>query len=49
MKILVTLFETLASINDPATQMFITLVVVLGVVGLALYVAVLAIKRGGPR
>jgi hypothetical protein len=49
MKILVTLFEMLAAIKDPATQMFITLVAVLGVVGLALYVAVLAIKRGGPR
>jgi hypothetical protein len=49
MKILVTLFEMLAAIKDPATQIFITLVAVLGVVGLALYVAVLAIKRGGPR
>ena len=49
MKILVTLFEMLAAIKDPATQMFITLVAVLGVVGLALYVAVLAIKREGPR
>lgn len=49
MKILVTLFEMLAAIKDPATQMFISLVAVLGVVGLALYVAVLAIKRGGSR
>lgn len=49
MKILVTLFETLAAINNPATQMFIALLVVLGVVALALYVAVLAIKRGGTR
>lgn len=47
MKILVTLLEMLAAIKDPATQMFITLVAVLGIVGLALYVVALAIKRGG--
>jgi hypothetical protein len=40
------LFFMLAAINDPATQMFITLLVVLGVVGLALYVVLQALKRG---
>lgn len=40
------IFEMLAAINDPATQMFIALLMVLGVVGLALYVAMLALKHG---
>lgn len=40
------IFGMLAAINDPATQMFITLLMVLGVVGLALYVVLQALKRG---
>ncbi|MBY0241203.1 MAG: hypothetical protein K2X55_17995 [Burkholderiaceae bacterium] len=41
------LFDMLTAIKDPATQMFIALVAVLGVVGFALYVVALALKRGG--
>jgi flagellar biogenesis protein FliO len=43
---LINLFELITAINDPATQMFIAMLMVLGVIGLALYVVVLALKRG---
>jgi hypothetical protein len=46
MDILIKILEMLSAINDPATQMFITLLMVLGVIGLALYVVLLALKRG---
>lgn len=47
MKFLLTVVETLSAIKDPATLMFITMLAVLGVVGMALYVVVVALKRGG--
>lgn len=40
------LLDMLTAIKDPAMQMFIALVAVLGVVGFALYVVALALKRG---
>lgn len=40
------ILDMLVAINDPAKQMFIALLMVLGVVGLALYVVLLALKRG---
>ncbi len=46
MYILIMILEKLSAINDPATQMFITMLMVLGVIGLALYVVLLAVKRG---
>lgn len=47
MKFLLTVVETLSAIKDPVTLMFITVLAVLGIVGLALYVVVIALKRGG--
>ena len=44
----IALFQMITAINDPATQMFVALLMVLGVTGLALYVAALALKRGRP-
>jgi hypothetical protein len=43
---LINLFELITAINDPATQMLIAMLMMLGVIGLALYVVVLALKRG---
>ena len=43
---IITIIDKVTSIHDPVTLMFITLVAALGIVGFALYVVVLALKRG---
>lgn len=47
MEVINKFIQALTAIGDPATQMFIAMLATLAVVGFALYVAVLALKRGG--
>jgi hypothetical protein len=46
MENLLTLLRMLTSISDPTTLVFLAAIAALGVVGLALYVVVLALKHG---
>lgn len=41
------LFTTILNIHDPQTQLFVLATGALGIAGLALYVVLQAIKRGG--
>lgn len=43
------LIQTITTINDPTTLVFTSCVLALGVAGLGLYVAVLALKHLGRR
>ena len=43
---IITLIDKVTSIHDPVTLMLMTLVGALGIVGFALYLVMLALKRG---
>ena len=49
MNILKILLDTAVAIKDPATQLFIALLIVGLVAALSIYAVIVALKRGGPR